>query len=207
MPKAKASITQDEYLDFVINNAEDIQGVLELWGDVSKRLPEWIDGRVKRAIGDLRHTYFTELDLNCVVGEDDIFWYNKESFDFAADRGVYFTYEFGEFTLDGLAKRDPEEVGCLCLAYADGDRSKPKAKQELEDWAARFYGQRTAMGSKGILVNPYKGEDEEYILVLKLHDAVNLDVLRQGGTTELDRLVQAKARALTDAALPILRKE
>lgn len=193
-------ITEDKYLDFVINNYHDIIAVNQLVALAKDKLPEWVNRHVRDIIYDLRTSFYSDLKLECDYNDGEIWWFDKDLYDDNSEKGIYF--ETGlDFKWDELVAQARDDGGWLYLYLQTGKMKKKEAEQRLKLWQNHLEDNKQKLVSVGIVLRPY--DDDAYILAAYyLVDIVNIDIIRESKFPE--SLIEA-VKKFTSALLPVLK--
>lgn len=194
--------TNNKYLDFVIENAQDIQSLFEVWNYANTRLPEWVDEKVHEAIKELMHGYFIKEDLECNNDGTQVYWLNTSIYDTDSDTGIFLGYEFNNWTLDTLVSCSPPDGGYLYTYLMPGGKNKSQKKSSADHWANKFSKKKNELKIKNIITFPNVDYNDPYLAVYYLNREININQIKR--PVEFKKNVQKAVIDFTKSILPII---
>ena len=201
-------ITDDKYLQFVIQHHKDIEALNEVYEHAKAKLPLCVAREVAHAILELRNGFFKEQGLHVKDEGDGPWWCDPKIFDEEGETGPYFQFEtdqsFQKFKWEWLVSNDPDDAARLVLYVETNSIKKKTAKiKYIKRWVNALIENKNKLYEQGIFLEEDVDYSDPYLVYRPLQE-VNIELVAD---RELfHKRIQQAIREFTSALLPILRK-
>ncbi len=194
--------TQDKWLNFVIENYDDIQSMLEVYNFAKVNLPNHINNIVIDSINELKQTYFREesLIVESLANDDGIYWYDKNLYDYERDDGVFFEFDrIKDWRVITPNTASDSVYFYLYITPQGGNRAARNEKiQKLQN---KIREHKNVLEKNGIVVLPDK-DDNQWLASYYLN-FVNIKALQNPEKLKSD--IQNAVQKFTTPILELLR--
>ncbi|MGD9731300.1 MAG: hypothetical protein AB7U45_03885 [Desulfamplus sp.] len=194
--------TQDKWLNFVIENYDDIQSMLEVYNFAKVNLPDHISSIVMDSINELKQTYFEENGLVVDTGDDCIYWYDKDIYDSDSEIGVFF--EFDSISIKDWKLITPNTASDFVYFYLyinPEGKSKKLQSENIEKLQKKIREHKNILEKNGIVVLPNSNDTK--MLAHYYLNSVNIKALQNPEKLKSD--IQNAVQNFTTPILELLR--
>jgi hypothetical protein len=198
-------ITDDKYLQFVIQHHKDIEALNEVYEHAKAKLPLCAAREVAHAILELKNGFFKEQGLEVRDEGDLVWWYDPKIYDKEKYTGPYWGFETKtKFKWEWLVSNDQDDAARLIL-YVDTEGIKKKADKlkYINKWRKALIENKNKFCEHDIFLEESLDYDEPFLSYRPLKE-VNIELLAVRDL--FHKRVQEAIREFTSALLPILRK-
>ena len=198
-------ITDDKYLQFVIQHHKDIEALNEVYEHAKAKLPLCAAREVAHAILELRNGFFKEQGLEVRDEGDLVWWCDPKIYDKGKYTGPYWGFETKtKFKWEWLVSNDQDDAARLIL-YVDTEGIKKKADKlkYINKWLKALNPMENKFCEHDIFLEESLDYDEPHLANRPLKE-VNIELLAVRDL--FHKRVQEAVKEFTSALLPILRK-
>lgn len=192
--------TQDKWLNFVIENYDDIQSMLEVYNFAKVNLPDHISSIIMDSINELKQTYFEENGLVVDMGDDCIYWYDKDFYNSDSGIGVFFEFDrIKDWRV--IAPNTASDSVYFYLYINPEGKSKKLQNENIEKLQKKIREHKNVLEKNGIVVLP--DEDDPQSLASYYLNFVNIKALQNPEKLKSD--IQNAVQKFTTPILELLR--
>jgi hypothetical protein len=202
------AITNDKYMQFVIDHYTEIQALNELVQYTEERLPHIIRDEIIEAILELEDSYFHEQGLK--VDHDkshwEVWWYDPTIYSWATGTGPYFGFWYRYLNWDHLETTDREEAADFYL-FIDTTGVKKTQNIYVDQWIGLLQTNETKLRKTDLLLG-YRAEGfdhtDPYLITYPLYKELKIEAIKDRENFRYQ--IQEAVKTFTSAILPILRE-
>jgi hypothetical protein len=198
-------ITDNKYLQFYIENYDNILALNEIIGHSEAKLPQVVVDEIKDIILEMKSGYFDQNNLKFDSDDRYIWWYDSKLFkpDPDCGQGVYFIIDFEQ--LLKLISSPRKDITFISVAFETGEISKVKDKDEfIQSWLEHLREKSSDFKTSEITISEHDQDHYwDYLVnylprsLFEINALANKDEFRQN--------VQTAVQTFTDTLLPVLR--
>lgn len=204
-----ASITDNKYMQFVINHYPEIKSLNDLVEYTRKNLPPLVSRELVQAILDLEYDYFRENGLYVAneKSQQAVWWCDQKIYDMEAHIGPFFGFQYDLDWFD-IEARDPEDAIDLYLYVATEGIKSTKAKYAyIDQWIEILRANEMKLRRSGLILW-YKDQSldysDPYLVSYPLYKEMRLETISE--KENLRQQFQEAVKTFTTTILPILRE-
>ncbi|EMS78431.1 hypothetical protein [Desulfotignum phosphitoxidans] len=191
--------TQDKWLNFVIENHNEIQSLIEVWEHAKSNLPDRINSAIIDYITELMGSYFKDKDIQ-VGGEDkSIWWYEEEQYDKNKDLGIFF--QFDGINKDFITSGSFVESAHFYFYIHPHGKKKSEKTTEINRFRKVFQTSKKRLDSEIILL---PDDDDRQLLAKYYLKNLNINALKT--PEKFKKYIQDAVITFTDEILTILER-
>jgi len=184
----------DKYVQFVIDNFNDIEAMNEIYEHALNKLPNLIDNAVIESLYGLAD-YFEKQGFKFNFEEGEFAWWDRKFFADDDDApGPYFGYEVGEIKKWSTSE-DDNNICFYVYIYVDSIKKVAERKNFVKKWETKLKKNKGILQSKGVSLREDIDYNDPYVAYYYLNREVNMETI--GQQDELLEKVKAAAKEFT----------
>jgi len=193
-------VWEDMFVEFYINNYNNINSLKEIIVIVEAQLPSLLDKEIDNALNEIDFEPEIQREL---IG-DEFCWFDPNLYESDEDKGVYCGISSSWKSI--FEGNDPADASYLYLYVGTGElKQQSKRKEMVTPPANQIKKERSRfLQKKIIVVNPID-YDDPYLLKYPLHREVNMEAL--GNRENMNKALQRAIKNFTDVTLSVLKNK
>lgn len=194
--------TQDKWLNFTIDNFDEIKSLIEVYEYAQKILPERVTSTIIDCIYELKTSYMKDNKLSITKEDGELLW----SGSIEKDNGLSFCFE-SDADWSELTPSHIIESSWIYLWIEPNGKNQSEKKDQVFKITNLLSQHENELNKKGIVLEPnsssYKPHEAQVLAAYYLFDEVNINMLKM--PDNFKKAVQKAAIMFTDEMLSILR--
>jgi hypothetical protein len=191
------TITNDKYVNFLIENYDDITALNEIVEKAKEKLKEIIDNKFKNTLKDLE-----QISFDMFVNVKEKWWCDKNFYDEDKNVGLFLKCKLDLDTI--FSESDPDDASYLSLEIDMMGINKNKKKKYFDEWIDHFKAHKSEINENKIIFKNPK-IDETIILKYPLNKEVNMQTILNNEM--FDKNIHDAVKKFTLTVINILRKK
>jgi phage portal protein BeeE len=172
------SFTQDKWLNFVIDNYDEIKSLLEVWEHSKTGLLDQINTTIIDCIEELKSEYFDNANMKLKIEDDCCYWYHQNRYDIDTDTGLFFEFDL----VSGKRTIEYDLLGdsfYYFFAFNPEGKTQKGRRSENDRIKNIFEQNKNELQNKGIIITLEDGEQFKTMYIAEYYlTGLNIKALK-----------------------------